>query len=261
MAIMPSLSPLLVLVFVQSLGTVAGSLDCSNTPSDVPWNLCDLALSPGARVYTITDQSYKDEVTQRWTVYDPPTSKAAVQPVTEDDVMKIVTLAGQKNISILATGGGHGFATTFSNLQEGLQIDLSLMKEIDVDLELGSVTVGGGVLTGEVIESLFANGKVLPTGSESCIGLVGSTLGGGIGRLSGLNGLVIDALLSVRIVTASGEAANGGEVTNADFLFRECDMSLVSTYFKSMEASIPAELALILAAGYMDNTDEGESTR
>ncbi|CAJ2502321.1 Uu.00g097150.m01.CDS01 [Anthostomella pinea] len=126
------------------------------------------------------------------------------------------------------------------------------------------------------------------TGSEGRIGLISSTLGGDIGRLNGLHGLVIDALLSVRIVTASGEAvvasttensdlfwgirgagfdfgiivsatyqvydlSKGGEVMNADFLFSINETAAVLDYFKSMETAIPAELSLIFHVGYKDS--------
>jgi FAD/FMN-containing dehydrogenase len=49
------------------------------------------------------------------------------------------------------------------------------------------------------------------TGYCTCVGMVGATLGGGIGPLQGLHGLIIDALVSVRVVTA----ANGIVVASA----------------------------------------------
>ena len=74
------------------------------------------------------------------------------------------------------------------------------------------------------------------TGSGSCVGVLGAGLGGGIGRLEGLYGLIIDNLLSVRImlpdttvIEASekkhpnlfwgirGAGANFGFVLNATF--------------------------------------------
>lgn len=123
------------------------------------------------------------------------------------------------------------------------------------------------------------------TGSEKCVGVIGATLGGGVGRLNGLYGMMVDALLSVRMVTASGDIVNAsetenpdlfwairgagfnfgiiisatyqvhdlpnkGQVVNADFLFPLNQTQAVFQYFKSMEHSLPAELSLILQTGY-----------
>lgn len=44
-------------------------------------------------------------------------------------------------------------------------------------------------------------------------------LGGGIGRLLGLNGLMIDALVSARIVTADGQILEVSETSNSDLFW------------------------------------------
>ena len=41
-------------------------------------------------------------------------------------------------------------------------------------------------------------------GSCSCVGIVGASLGGGVGPYGGLHGLEVDALQSVRLVTGTG---------------------------------------------------------
>ena len=38
-----------------------------------------------------------------------------------------------------------------------------------------------------------------------CVGIIGATLGGGVGRYQGIHGLILDALISVRLVTAKGD--------------------------------------------------------
>jgi FAD/FMN-containing dehydrogenase len=49
--------------------------------------------------------------------------------------------------------------------------------------------------------------------------MVGATLGGGIGPLQGIHGLIIDALLSVRIVTGKGEIVTASETENSDLFW------------------------------------------
>lgn len=48
---------------------------------------------------------------------------------------------------------------------------------------------------------------------------MGATLGGGIGRLDGLQGLIIDALVSVRIVTADGKILEASKDSNSDLFW------------------------------------------
>lgn len=52
------------------------------------------------------------------------------------------------------------------------------------------------------------NGFVPEIGSCSCVGMVGATLGAGVGRYQGVHGLIIDALVSVRLVTAESDIIN-----------------------------------------------------
>lgn len=49
--------------------------------------------------------------------------------------------------------------------------------------------------------------------------MMGATLGGGIGRLHGIHGLIIDALVSVRLVTADGQIIEASETSNPDLFW------------------------------------------
>lgn len=57
------------------------------------------------------------------------------------------------------------------------------------------------------------------TGSAICPGVAGVTMGGGVGRFSGLYGLLIDALVSVRMVTAEGEIVEASECVNSNLFW------------------------------------------
>lgn len=49
--------------------------------------------------------------------------------------------------------------------------------------------------------------------------MMGATLGGGIGRLHGIHGLIIDALKSVRLVTADGSVLEVSEDSHPDLFW------------------------------------------
>ncbi|KAK0622036.1 hypothetical protein B0T17DRAFT_609009 [Bombardia bombarda] len=157
--------------------------------------------------------------TERWTIYSAPTYSAAISPGTEEDARKVVKLAVKSNVSFLATGGRHGYTTTLGRMQDGLAIDMSKFKSVVVNKAAKTLTIGAGVRTGEVIEPLWAAGLQLPTGSASCPGLVGVTLGGGVGRFMGIFGLVLDSLVSVRLITAGGQLITVSRTENANLFW------------------------------------------
>lgn len=67
-------------------------------------------------------------------------------------------LATKHNICFLATGGRHGYSTAHGKLQNGLAMDLRQLNSIEIDTAAETMTVGGGVTTGEVLDPLFEAG-------------------------------------------------------------------------------------------------------
>ncbi|RDW79379.1 hypothetical protein BP6252_04017 [Coleophoma cylindrospora] len=160
-----------------------------------------------------------ENVTARWTLFDAPTYSAVISPGNEADLVKAVKLARAHDISFLATGGRHGYTTTLGELQGGLEIDLGQFDTIDVDTSAKTVTLGGAVQIGQVLDPLYNAGFWMQTGSCTCPGVVGVSLGGGIGRFTGLYGLILDGLTHVRMVTAVGEVVEASETINPDLFW------------------------------------------
>lgn len=59
----------------------------------------------------------------------------------------------------------------------------------------------------------------IATGSCSCVGVMGATVGAGIGRFSGLYGLLVDQLLSAHLVTADGHMIEVSDNSNVDLFW------------------------------------------
>lgn len=59
----------------------------------------------------------------------------------------------------------------------------------------------------------------IETGSAPCPPVIGVTLGGGAGRYQGTYGLMIDALVSARLVTAQGEMVEVSKTENPDLFW------------------------------------------
>jgi FAD/FMN-containing dehydrogenase len=100
-----------------------------------------------------------------------------------------------------------------------LVIDLSSMKEADVDADRGVVTIGAGATLADLDRATQEHGLATPLGLQSETGIAGLTLGGGMGWLRRKYGLSCDQLASARVVTAAGEVLTASETENADLFW------------------------------------------
>ena len=167
--------PVTLLVSIQ-FAAAAVALDAAGVFAQL--NSPIVGLSPGTRVFLRTDSNWTNGTTQRYTTHDAPSYVASVKPALASDVQKVVwrhhrslytdckvllmiqvRFASRFNIPFLATGGGHGFATTFGALKNGLEIDLGLFTNVSVDAAASTMTIGGAVKNGDVIEPLYNAGK------------------------------------------------------------------------------------------------------
>ncbi|RDA93286.1 hypothetical protein CP533_2041 [Ophiocordyceps camponoti-saundersi (nom. inval.)] len=237
------------------------------------------------------DSSEFATATERWTVFRPPTYRAAVRPGTAEDISKIIKLATSHKIPFLTRGAGHSYSITLGDFQHGLALDLSQFKTLEIDVDSETLTVGPGVTFNDIFDPLYEAGFEIQTGTCSCPSLIGVTLGGGVGRLQGKHGLVLDSLLSVRMITADGEhievsrnshpdlfwgvrgaGANFGVVTSATYKvhrlvdrgeYLHADFYFPAEksydYFKIIESlneNLPANLATIVLVNWNSTTNQ-----
>ena len=135
--------------------------------------------------------------------------------VGPDDVSKVIAFARDHDLLLAVRGGGHNGAG-LGTCDDGVVIDLSPMKDIEVDPEARTVRVGGGCTWGEVDRATNEHGLATPSGIISTTGVGGLTLGGGLGNLTRTCGLTIDNLLAAEVVLASGERVRASSEVNPD---------------------------------------------
>ncbi len=120
------------------------------------------------------------------------------------DVVEAVALARTTGILTAVRSGGHNIAGA-SLCDGGFVIDLSRMNRVTVDPTGRTAQAEGGALLADLDAATQVHGLPTTTGVNSDTGLIGLTLGGGIGRLGRKHGLSCDNMLSAEIVTANGQ--------------------------------------------------------
>jgi len=105
------------------------------------------------------------------------------------------------------------------SVDNGLMIDLSLMRGVRIDPASRTGTAAGGCLLGDYDHAAQAFGLATPAGIISTTGVGGLTLGGGIGHLTRKYGLTIDNLLSVDMVLADGSFVTASADSNQDLFW------------------------------------------
>ena len=159
-----------------------------------------------------------DDTRRVWNTMIDRRPAVIARPRGAADVVAAVGFAVERGLPIAVRCGGHSVAGK-GVCDDGLLIDLSLMKGVRVDSERRTGRANAGVLWGEFDRETQAAGLATPGGRVSTTGIGGFTLGGGYGWLSPKYGLACDNLISAEVVTAEGEVLTASEDENEDLLW------------------------------------------
>jgi len=134
------------------------------------------------------------------------------------DVQIAVRTAADLGILTAVRCGGHSLAG-FGSCGGGLVIDLSCLRQVEVDATARRAKFAGGCLLGTVDSATQRHGLVFPAGVVSHTGAGGLVLGGGTGWLTRLHGLSCDNVTGFTIVTADGSLLRASESDNAELFW------------------------------------------
>src|SRR5215213_89678 len=119
------------------------------------------------------------------------------------DVAVAFDFARVHELEIAVRGGGHNPAG-HCVCDGGLVIDLSPMRSVEIDADLGLARAQGGATWVDFDSAAQAHGLVTPGGVVVSTGVAGLTLGGGLGHLTAQLGLTCDSLVGAELVTPDG---------------------------------------------------------
>ncbi|KFZ10799.1 hypothetical protein V502_07907, partial [Pseudogymnoascus sp. VKM F-4520 (FW-2644)] len=178
----------------------------------------DLAskLSSNAKIVTEQDEEW-NALLERWSDIGKQTPAAIVSVATEADVQETVKQCLSHGVKFVPKAGGHSLWSTIG--AEGLVIDLTAFNAVVVDKESGTVTVSGGSQIKDAIAPLFEAGLCSPFGTANTVGAVPQAVNGGLTIFSGLLGQTSDAILSARLVTATGDLLAVSSTSHPELLY------------------------------------------
>jgi FAD/FMN-containing dehydrogenase len=178
----------------------------------------ELRESIHGHVITPGDDGY-GEASQVWNgMYQDRRPAVIVQCAGAADVITAVGFARSHGLPTAVRGGGHSVAG-FSTCDDGIVIDLSMMRDVHVDPVARRAEVGGGAVWADVDHETQAHGLATTGGLVSSTGVAGFTLGGGIGWTMRKFGLACDNLVAADVVTADGRLVRATETEHSDLLW------------------------------------------
>jgi len=119
-----------------------------------------------------------DEAVLIWNAMAARVPALVVQPTSAHDVATAVRFAGDHAVLLSIKGGGHNIAGT-SIAEGGLTLDMSRMRDVDVDPDARLAHVGPGCVLQDVDGATQEHGLATVLGFISETGVAGLTLGGG----------------------------------------------------------------------------------
>ncbi|KAG7447559.1 glucooligosaccharide oxidase [Guyanagaster necrorhizus] len=144
---------------------------------------------------------------------------AVTYPSTTEEVAAVVSCTSE-SLQIVARSGGHSYiANGLGGKNGSLVIDLSNMTRVDVDASSGTATIETGNRLGDVAFALNNQGRALPHGTCTYVGIGGHVSGGGFGFTSRMWGLTLDTVQSMTVVLANGTIVEPSSSSESDLFW------------------------------------------
>jgi len=157
----------------------------------------------GGAVHLPGDPAY-DMARSPWNLQVSDHPAAVAYPAYPDEVADVVRAAAAAGLTVAPQGTGHGAPPLEGRLADAVLLRTSAMRELRVDVERRVARAGVGVLWGDLAEAAGVHGLAALHPSSPDVGVVGYSLGGGIGWYARRLGLQCNAVTAAELVLADG---------------------------------------------------------
>ena len=172
----------------------------------------------GGAVHLPGDPAY-DEARLPWNLQVDTRPAAVAYPAFPNEVAAVVRAAAATGLKVAPQGTGHGAPPLAGRLADAVLLRTSAMTGLSVDAERRTARVGAGVLWGDVVARAGRLGLAARHTSSPGVGVVGSSLGGGLSWYARRHGLQCSAITAVELVLADGTFVRATEDADSDLLW------------------------------------------
>src|SRR3954449_11366327 len=160
------------------------------------------AMSSGA-VVSPTDSGY-DEARAAWNLAADQRPAAVAITENESDVAFAVAYAREAGLRVSVQGTGHN-PMPLGGMNDSMLIRTNRMRQVEIDARGRRARVQAGAIWSDVAGPANAHGLAALVGSSPDVGVVGYSLGGGIGYLGRKHGIQTNSVTAIELVTPDGD--------------------------------------------------------
>jgi FAD/FMN-containing dehydrogenase len=175
----------------------------------------ELQSQVSGRVLAPDDATY-DTLRRGWNLIIDQYPTLILVAETVQDVVTGVRFAHSAGLSIAVQSTGHGILEPANN---SLLIVTSQMNTVQANIQARTARVDAGVIWKQVLGATTPHGLAPLLGSSIYVGVVGYTLGGGIGWLARKYGLAADSVRWIEVVTADGDLRHVSLTEDSDLFW------------------------------------------
>ena len=143
---------------------------------------------------------------------------AVVLAESVDNVVEAVRYARENGLRVAPQTTGHN-AGAYATLEDTVLVKTTAMVGVEVDVEGRRARALAGCRWMDVNAALEGTGLVALHGSSPDVGVVGYSLGGGMGWLARKHGLQTNSVTAIELVTADGEFVRADPHNHADLFW------------------------------------------
>ncbi|MCW3039164.1 MAG: FAD/FMN-containing dehydrogenase [Solirubrobacterales bacterium] len=152
-----------------------------------------------------------DRVRQAFNLLVDQQPEAVALPADEREVAAVIGWARERGLRVAAQATGHN-AGPLGPLEGTVLLNTARLDALRIDAAARRVRVGAGVKWQRLLPELSGLGLAALHGSSPDVGVVGYSLGGGLGWLGRRHGLQCNAVTAIELVTADGSLIRTDEV-------------------------------------------------
>jgi hypothetical protein len=146
---------------------------------------------------------------------------AIVVAESSSDVVNAIRFAGSTGLRIAPQGTSHG-AGALGSLDDAILLKTTRMRGVEIYPATRTARVEAGAEWQDVTVPAAEHGLAALAGSAPDVGVVGYTLGGGLGWLARRYGLSANSVVAVDVVTTDGRLVRADKHVESDLFWAVC---------------------------------------